>query len=372
MVGESIHSPVLARTSDGLLYTVGMEHGLRVWQRGTVLASHDIRGEPTALAVHTTRTCTEIVVGSADGSIQMFQYSGSIVAKSFTSHKSLTGITSLALSSPFVMVLYDCSEIEILQVQESTIDHHSFKILTTLQSEAKLTPAALSLRKTNRGLQAGIAYAFNRFNTGWCLGIQEIKLDLEGRLGSSRAASNVGTPIRDNFQELPQSSITTRSAYTISSQEHPHFTRPPNSLSYGGCYVLAGLPDNTLMVYNIISTEQKLDISMGRRLWGHTSAVSAAEVNSTGKALSVSAKSDEMRYWELEDILSSRVLKKTSTTIQTLTRAIRDRGNGLGLALANLDESRSLTSKWVSFDDEQVIVVGARDQVQILSCYDFS
>lgn len=127
------------------------------------------------------------------------------------------------------------------------------------------------------------------------------------------------------------------------------------------------------MVYNVISTEQRLEISMGRRLWGHTSAVSAAEVNSTGKALSISARSDEVRYWELEDVLSSRVPKRTSTSIQTLTKAIEDRGDGLGLALAEMNDTSALTMRrWVSFDDEQVIVVGARDQAQFLSCYDFS
>jgi len=129
------------------------------------------------------------------------------------------------------------------------------------------------------------------------------------------------------------------------------------------------------MVYTVTSTDDKLEINVGRRLWGHTSAVSAAEVTSTGKALSISANSDEMRYWELEELLSSYSQKKTSTSIQPLNmlnKAVNNRGEGLGLALKDIKHEKLLTRRCVSFDDEQAIVVGERDQSQIISCFDFA
>lgn len=123
------------------------------------------------------------------------------------------------------------------------------------------------------------------------------------------------------------------------------------------------------------STDDILEINVGRRLWGHTSAVSAAEVTSTGKALSISANSDEMRYWELEDLLSSYSQKKTSTAIQPLNmlnKAISRRGDGIGLAVKDMKHETQLTRRCVSFDEEQAIVVGERDQRQIISCFDFA
>jgi len=50
--------------------------------------------------------------------------------------------------------------------------------------------------------------------------------------------------------------------------------------------------------------------------------------------------------------------------IAGLSQAIAQRGNGLGLAL---EETR-----WVGFDDEQVVVLKERKVgTQMLSCYDF-
>jgi len=139
--------------------------------------------------------------------------------------------------------------------------------------------------------------------------------------------------------------------------------------------VLAALPDNTLMVYTITSTDDKLEINMGRRLWGHTSAVSAAEVTSTGKALSISAKSEEMRYWELEELLTSSSQRKTSTSIKSvnmLDDTVQKRNDGLGLAFHGLKQEDCLMRRCVSFDDEQAIVVGERGQKQIVSCFSFA
>lgn len=151
--------------------------------------------------------------------------------------------------------------------------------------------------------------------------------------------------------------------------------RAPNSLSYSGCYILAGLSDNTLMVYTVTSTTDKLEINVGRRLWGHTSAVSAAEVTSTGKAVSISAKSDEMRYWELEDLLTGYSQQKTSTAIlplQKLNDAIKNRGEGLGLAVKEVNRETDFIRRGISFDDEQAVVIGQRGHGQIISCFDFA
>lgn len=74
----------------------------------------------------------------------------------------------------------------------------------------------------------------------------------------------------------------------------------PTSICYTHPYLLATLPDNTLILHLCTSTSTSLSISSGIRLWGHTSGISDAEITARGKAVSVSQRGDEIRVWELE------------------------------------------------------------------------
>jgi WD40 repeat protein len=153
---------------------------------------------------------------------------------------------------------------------------------------------------------------------------------------------------------------------------------PPRSLSYQHPFLVASLADNTIISYLVTSSEDKLEISTGRRLWGHTSAVSGAEVNNRGRAVSISSRGDEIRVWELEDAMTTASQRRTSTRIKavdalsSVTAAITRRGSGLGLAVHEMERELSLTRTWVGFDDEQVVVLGERDQRQIMALYDFT
>ena len=133
------------------------------------------------------------------------------------------------------------------------------------------------------------------------------------------------------------------------------------------------------MIYLVMSDAEKLTITAGRRLWGHTSSVSGAEVSGRGKAVSISTKGNEIRVWELEDVITSSSSRKPSIRITpekpdlaVLAGAIARRGDGLGLALHETQRELALTRTWVGFDDEQVVVLGERCRRQILSCYDFT
>jgi hypothetical protein len=133
------------------------------------------------------------------------------------------------------------------------------------------------------------------------------------------------------------------------------------------------------MIYLVMSDTDKLDITAGRRLWGHTSSVSGAEVSGRGKAVSVSTKGNEIRVWELEDVITSTSCRKASIQIRAekpdltaMREAIARRGDGLGLALDDMQRELALTRSWVGFDDEQVVVLGERCRRQILLCYDFT
>lgn len=369
----------LARACRGRLYTADLTHGLRVWRKGGILHSCPLtqQSAPTALAIDVEERNTRVCVGHENGTISLFKFDGTAVRSDvdFVQAEG-SSVESIAVSWPYVLTLSASRTINLLQ-RAVDADTVLVKSLATLHSDAPLAPAALSLRKTTTTLIAGICYAFNRFNAGWCLGLQEMRMDLQGTLQKNRTTTSMATVMSESLHPSKQPRFTSRSASTSPFSLHPELMRSPNSLSYCGCYILAGLPDNTLMVYTVSSTEEKLEIGVGRRLWGHTSAISAAEVTSTGKAVSISSTSEEMRYWELEEVLVSSSLRKTSTPIKSynlgnLSEAITLRGNGIGLALKDVKEEDRLQRRCVSFDDEQAIVVGERGGNQIVSCFDFA
>lgn len=368
----------LARACGGKLYTVDLTHGLRVWRKGGILHSCPLtqQSAPTALAVVVEERDTRISVGHENGIVSLFRFDGTTVVPEIDSTQvEGPSVEAIAVSWPYILTLSASRTISLLQ--RTSEPDSPVRSLATLHSDSLLAPAALSLRKTKTTLIAGICYAFNRFNAGWCLGLQEIRMDLHGTMKKNRTTTSMGTAMSESLHPSKISRFTSRSASTSPFSLHPELMRSPNSLSYCGCYILAGLPDNTLMVYTVSSTDEKLEIGVGRRLWGHTSAISAAEVTSTGKAVSISSTSDEMRYWELEELLVSSSLRKTSTPIKShalgiLSEAITLRGNGIGLALREVKEEDRLHRRCVSFDDEQAIVVGERGGEQILSCFDFA
>lgn len=377
-VGNVPVPPVLAKVQRGCLYTVDHVHGLRIWKGGVVKQAHVLEGQstPSALSVAFDNGTSCVAVGHTDGLLSVYAFDGSRITSLSKIQAAGSILTSVALTWPYMMTMSCSNDVALFETQQrSSADGVEMKCLARLNCDSELSPASLCLRKAKSELVAGIVYAFNRFNTGWCLGLQEIRMDWTGAVTGNRTTSSMSNPIRDSFVVSKKPSSTSRSATTSPFSLHPQLMRAPNSLSYSGCYILAGLPDNTLMVYTVTSTDEKLEINVGRRLWGHTSAVSAAEVTSTGKAVSISAKGEEMRYWELEDLLSSHSQSKTSTTIKplhSLSKAINQRGEGLGLALKEIKHETGLVRKDVSFDHEQAIVVAQRDQRQIVSCFDFA
>lgn len=377
-VGSRLLPAVLAKVYNGRLYTVDSMHGLRIWDSGMVRYSTALeRGKsPSALDISFDNSIIRIAIGHSNGFVSVYAFDGSRISLLSQTRITDSPVTSVALTWPYLVAMSGSNAVAILIIRcQAQGDRLDMECLTNLHCDAELSPASLTIRKTTSKLIAGIVYAFNRFNTGWCLGLQEIRMDLTGAVINNRTTSSMSTPIRESFVEPKQPQFTLRSTSTSPFGLHPQLMRAPNSLSYSGCYILAGLPDNTLMVYTVISTDDKLEINVGRRLWGHTSAVSAAEVTSTGKAVSISAKSDEMRYWELEELLSSYSQSRTSTAIRSLSilnKAINERGDGLGLSLKEIKREADLVTRCVSFDDEQAIVVGERDQRQIISCFDFA
>ncbi|ETS81859.1 hypothetical protein PFICI_06861 [Pestalotiopsis fici W106-1] len=237
-------------------------------------------------------------------------------------------------------------------------------LLTSLKSHTSRAPLALSIRKTASSTVASIAYTFSTLQ-GWSLGIQDLHLrpsvstsktstdvtmtrlayTMPLKTGSSHGPSEQATPIR------PRTSAQSRDVETAEDG--------PVSICYTHPYLLATLPDNTLILYLCKSNASSLSISPGIRLWGHTSGISDAEITARGKAVSVSCRGEEIRVWELEGRPDGRSIEVRPTVHSAPeSRATQ----------SAFDERRN----WVGFDDEMVIVLKESRGTESLMVYDFT
>lgn len=382
--------PVLARVHKGIIFTIDRLAGLRAWslQNGAraLLAQIQLDSsvEATCMAVETSGGETSVLLGYETGTFSTFIYQNDsgILEHRFSSGDSANGpLTAVALALPYVMTMSRSKSLTLYQVKQG--DHQdnqttNVSIIARLQSSAFFSPVSLAIRRAPGKVIATIAYAFNRIHSGWCVGLQEIRLTSNGSLLDSRLASTLETPLARRRPGQDMWEVSTRSASSMPLPLHPQLMSPPISLSYEHPFLISPLADNTIMSFLVTSNEEKLEISSGRRLWGHTSAVSGAQVNNRGKAVSISGRGDEMRVWELETVMTTTSQFRTSTKIQAVdalsgvVAAMKRRGSGLGLALREMKRELEITRRWVGFDEEQVVVLGERDQKQIMALYDFT
>jgi hypothetical protein len=388
--------PILVKIHKGLIITADEEHGLRIWSRNLQkealavrpLHTNPIHRSPTALAVDGASSHQiRVLVGFSDGSFDVLCYTRAVGIQILHSHSLAShGTTSAcAISFPYILTMSEGRVVALYHLSPSetteAADGFRCELLISLRSEVAYSPVSLSIRRNIAGLVACVAYAFCRLNLGWSLGLQELRLNQHGDLLDCRLAATAdGSGERaGEATSLNEPRTTVRSAFSQSFALPPLLMSRPSSISYSHPYLTASLPDNTLIVCLVNSNAASLDINSGRRLWGHTSSISGVEVDARGKAVSISTKGNDIRVWELEDILSSNSQKRSSIRIdpvqnlRVVNDAIAKRGNGLGLAVRGIQDELAITRNWVGFDDEQVVVLGEEpSKRQILSCYDFT
>lgn len=390
--------PVLVKIHQGITFTADLKGGLRAWTTKTrplLIASlqfiHDtnpltIECCPTSLAIDSKISeITHVCVGFADGSFAIYLLEDDKFRLGYAHGPSSNGaISAVALSYPYTLTMSEKRILSLYRFPPLDNDPEQLsdpQLLASLRSSCVLAPISLSIRPRSGGLVASIAYAFARLSSGWSVGLQELRMTEDGKTWDSRLTSSVD----ENGKSFPSvkdqdSTISARSAASQPFVLHPQSMARPTALSYSHPYLLASLPDNTLMTYLVTSNADRLEIASGRRLWGHTSSVSGVQVSDRGRAVSVSMRGNEIRVWELEDLLSwSSFQRRTSVCIQPekqdlgiITDAICHRGNALGLAHGEMQTEWAIRRSWVGFDEEQVVVLGEHSRRQILSCYDFT
>lgn len=404
--------PLLVMMSGGTIYTADSISGLRAWStkvEHNLIASVSLTGRsgtprlPTSMAIDTLYTDTgyeRVAVGFDDGVFVVFelQKEQEEFKMLFEHAPSSNGMLSaLAYSSPYLLTMTEDQLLSIYVFPESEKSGTVLeppRLLYSLRSHTVWPPVSLSIRTSATSVIAAIAYALPTYLSGWTVGIQEMRLSLDGQLLESRLA----TAAEQHFHTLSgQRSITspsTRSPSPFPGTSHgsslastPNNPKP-TSMSYSHPYLLVALPDNTLSLYLVKSTTSSLSIGPGTRLWGHTSSVSGAHVGMRGKAVSVSRLGDELRVWDLEGGTASLANRKRSRngelsvriqpsrgpdTASDLANEDPKQGVGLGFALQQRFDDSSISRGWVGFDEQNVIVLREKSEgSQALVVYDFS
>ncbi|KAI5463941.1 hypothetical protein BGZ63DRAFT_400930 [Mariannaea sp. PMI_226] len=418
--GATDQKRTLVKVVAGIAVTVDSASGLRAWDLRTrqPVAQADLRqdasgenGAPSSLAVDEqghSDNLVDVAVGFTDGGFGIWRLD--IEHEQFTRRyrhaKSTNGeLVTIAYGYPYIMTATNAGIIllytfngpppqflddgldeisdpnEAQQADRSNLEGSENKLqapylLTSLTSHTTRQPLALSIRRMATSTSASIAYTFSGI-AGWCIGVQDIHIQ-HLKSGADTLSSRLAytLPINTGGSRMPDSSTSS------SGSPHP----PPlgdsqpclTTLCYSHPYLLATLPDNTLILHLCTSTASSLSLSPGIRLWGHTSGISDAEITPRGKAVSISTRGDEIRVWELEGRLGG-------SSIEVRPRQPADDADGydrdaLGGGNSNEPQTPRLDlpewedrRNWVGFDDEMVIVLKeARDGRESLVVYDFT
>ncbi|EPE06959.1 f-box domain-containing protein [Ophiostoma piceae UAMH 11346] len=295
---------------------------------------------------------------------------------------------------------------------------HPPHLLTSLRSHTSRPPLALSIRKLATVIVASIAYTFPT-RQGWSIGIQDLHVKMTSTGGSASPTiistqlayspfetsskkrngnANSGSytssfrgpreaqgppalgSLRSRMytQELPpEASFSRESSNTMPNHCHTEDDgeiNGPTSLCYSHPYLLATMPDNTLILHLCTSNASSLVISPGIRLWGHTSGISDADITARGKAVSVSIRGEEMRVWELEGSpAAERGLSVAIRPNAIESRSVRSSSREEGSRNRGPDYDWDERRNWVGFDDEMVIVLKeSRGGQESLMVYDFT
>ena len=266
-------------------------------------------------------------------------------------------------------------------------------LISSLRSQTAYPPISLVIRASSTSIVASIAYAMPTWTSGWSVGLQEIRITLGGAIIDSRMASaatrdalppptnlHVRTTVPNNNTTALDQEVATGVRLALGSK--------PTSLSYNHPYLLSSHPDNTLTLYMVTSNAEELSISIGNRLWGHTSSVSGAHVGDRGKAVSVSAVGNELRVWELEGGMSSNTSRRRVAAGEASVRVRPERisetkaENMLRNQIGAFTKPKSsgeqtfddsgVSHGWITFDEEKVVVLQEKMLgAQALVVYDF-
>ena len=380
--------PLLVRLHHDVVVTADATAGLKAWSLkgndrfiASISLSHTA---PTSMSIdaESSAELIDISVGSEDGSFSIYRLSKSerMFALRHKHPPSSNGaIHAIAFATPYILTMTEAPLLSLYHFHvlkkhgESAL---AVTLISSLRSHTAYPPATLAIRISVNRIVASIAYAVPTWTAGWSVGMQELCLTDDGAIVGSRMAS-----ASDHAHILPKLDIDVHE--NIAGMPS---MKKPTSLSYNHPYILSAHSDNTLTLYMVTSNAEELSMSIGNRLWGHTSSVSGAHVGDRGKAVSVSKLGNELRVWQLEGGISSSASKRraavgeVSVQVRPKRLSISKHVNigrptvGVTAAIREQEfEGTHVAQGWVAFDEEKVVLLREKMQgAQALVVYDFS
>ncbi|KAL2150112.1 hypothetical protein VTH82DRAFT_7788 [Thermothelomyces myriococcoides] len=415
-------SRMLVKVADGVAVTADGMEGLRAWdlKNRKLIAQAAIGVEsgpsddavPSCIAVdegEAGRGLLDVALGFSDGSFGIWRLNAESgrLERRYRHEKSSNGeLVAMAFAYPYLLTATGAVLISLYTFEgpgatrnakdgskaaasrDAADKLHPPYLLTSLDSHTSRPPLALSIRKAGRVTIASVAYTFST-RRGWSIGLQDLHIhqpaagpDSVPEIAATRIAYT--PPVEaDGVSYFPLSPPATPqrghqhpTSASSSGPRDPESETPepgPTTLCYTHPYLLAALPDNTLILHMCTSNASSLSISDGIRLWGHTSGISDAEITARGKAVSVSTRGEEMRVWELEGRSTGVASRSVEIRPWQSPGTTGSPAGGLSPygdpARGNWDEKRN----WVGFDDEMVIVLKeTRGAHESLMVYDFT
>ncbi|KAK4216813.1 hypothetical protein QBC37DRAFT_81180 [Rhypophila decipiens] len=407
---------MLAKVVEGIAITADEASGLRAWDLKTrkLVAQVDLATErvaPSCIAIDEKQPDAEVIdvsLGFVDGSFGVWRVfvGQKRIEGRYRHQKSSNGeLIAMAFAYPYILTATESVLISLytFDVPEKMADTGKARdgplpapyLLTSLNSHTSRPPLALSIRRAATTTIASIAYTFST-RRGWSIGIQDLHIRPSNVVGLKSTPEITTTQIAYTTPmdtgyvlRLPPTPPTTPRRHGIGSHRYinrgstaqppPQLPPPspepgPTSLCYTHPYLLATLPDNTLILHMCNSNASSLSISDGIRLWGHTSGVSDAEVTARGKAVSVSTRGEEMRVWELEGGRMTGIGSSRGVEIKPGSSSSSSSANRTGLEGDSIGYDWEERRNWVGFDDEMVIVLKERGGPgsESLMVYDFT
>ncbi|KAH0497484.1 hypothetical protein TgHK011_004784 [Trichoderma gracile] len=419
-------TPVLERRTlvkvvHGIAVTVDLQAGLRAWDLRTQLPiaqttteTHDgIHLVPTALSLDGQKFdagILDIMLGFNDGTFGIWRLtiSQGKLAVLYRQDKSYVGrLTSVAYSYPYALTaaelgfisLYtfdsptpepesvpaaaaaaepsrqsgdtgylDDDQLSTLQVggevDKSADLSHPF-VLSSLKSDYSRQPLVLSLRQLKDSAVASIAYSFDTV-TGWAIGIQNFDIRPSGCSKPDVITSRVAYTLPADTRGLVAPAHYRPKCPTCANFPDSYLDDDeggPAKLCYSHPYLLATMPDNTLVLFVVTATDKSFAISNPTRLYGHTSGIADADVTPEGRAVSVSERGDEIRVWDLEG-------GRRDVSVEVRPRPGRESDDAEDEYASSEAEQRR---NWVGTDDQRVTVLSETlDGRESLVTYDFT
>lgn len=395
-------APVIVKLESGIAFAADSTNGLRAWSMKmpeVPLADcdfDDIRdktGSPTAITAMPYGKTSDgfaVVVGFENGGHALYLLD--VLMRRFEPASICFGhgdgaIVALASAPGYVLVLTQTQLLTLHRVNpkpdnfDALVNTPRMRRVTSLQASNIQAPISLSVRNVSDEIVVSIAYSFTRIGSSWSVGIQELRLNGEGETLGSRVTTSVDSQDPERLETRRTRSRHATGARRRTQLADLSHSCPPTSISYSHPYLLLSHADNTLTMYLVVSTSDKLNIRSGRRLWGHTSSVESVQVSERGKAVSVSPKGDDIRVWELESVASAQSSSKRALKQDSSIRISPERPGSEGSSSElstgtdspmNSEES-ALMSGLVGFDEEQVLVLRQQEAgSQTLGRYDFT